>query len=200
MKISFNNIVTLCSLLSLLIISSCSVKRVIVTGTPGTTIHKNNYNYEQIGTIGLDGKAKVKLDADEGFYLSKAPNNHDAYVPFATNVKDNYNANDNSLGEWFASFLLSTYSAGLLAPIFYQPDKPFNTVTNHDLIVFKTSHNTNSNAHNNNSVNAQFYKVSAGDTLQSIADAHGVSIEQICTFNKISSTDQLQVGRLIKIR
>lgn len=190
---------TLSAVISLLIISSCSVKKVVVTGVPGTTIHKNNYYREEIGTIGADGKTKVKLDAEEGFYLSKAPNSNNDYIPFAVNVKDIFNAFDGSFVASFGSVFLSIYTAGLAVPLLYQPDKPLNTSTNNDLVTLKKEIKSKTDAASNTS-SVRFYQVVVGDTLQSIATAHGVSVEQICSLNKINPTDQLQVGRLIKIQ
>ena len=200
MRRLFNTIMALNTIISLLIISSCSSqKKVIVTGVPGTTIHKNNSYYEKIGTIGTDGKTKVKLDAEESFYLSKAPNSNNDYIPFAVNVKDKWNALDASAFAMIGSIAVTSWTLGLTGPLFFPKDKPLNTSTNNDLVTLKKEIKSKTDATSNTS-SVRFYQVVVGDTLQSIATAHGVSVEQICSLNKINPTDQLQVGRLIKIQ
>ena len=130
MKRLFNTTIVLCIILSLLIISSCTTtKKVVVTGVPGTTIHKDELFHKKIGTIGADGQTKVKLDASRGFYLSKAPNSPD-YIPFAVNVKDNWHAAEASYGVWSGAMILSGITFFLAAPLLFQPDKPLDTSTN----------------------------------------------------------------------
>lgn len=124
-----------CATLILAISACSSVKVVTITGTPGTTIYSSSK--WEIGKIGEDGTAQVRLDAECPYYLSKAPNSK-TYVPFATNVKDKYNANSdiNSVGSYVAgmgAFILSCWTLGLLAPAFYQKDKPIDVMTNNDL-------------------------------------------------------------------
>lgn len=201
MKRLFNTTIVLCIILSLLIISSCSSqKKVIVTGVPGTTIHKNNYYYEKIGTIGADGKTKVKLDAEEPFYLSKAPNSNNDYIPFAVNVKDKWNAiDDASVFATIGSIVVTSLTFGLTGPLFFPKDKPLNTSTNNNLVTLKKEIKSKTDAASNTS-SIRFYQVVVGDTLQSIATAHGVSVEQICSLNNINPTDQLTLGILIRIR
>lgn len=125
----------------ILAISACStVKVVTITGTPGTTIYSSGK--WEIGKIGEDGTAQVSLNAECPYYLSKVPGSK-TYVPFATNVEDNYNAiiamdtenpNSGAYGAAIGALFLSVWTAGLLAPAFFQKDKPLDTQTNNDLI------------------------------------------------------------------
>ena len=129
-----------CVILTLAISACSSVKVVTITGTPGTTIYSTGK--WEIGKIGNDGTAQVRLNAECPYYLSKAPNSK-TYVPFATNVEDNYNAktaldtenpNSGAYGAAMGAILLSVWTAGLLAPAFFQKDKPLDAKTNNDLI------------------------------------------------------------------
>lgn len=198
MKRLFNTTIVLCIILSLLIISSCTTtKKVVVTGVPGTTIHKYRYSKE-IGTIGADGQTKVKLDASRGFYLSKAPNSPN-YIPFAVNVKDNWHADEASYGVWSGAMILSGITFFLAAPLLFQPDKPLDTSTNNLLIPSKSALRSKT-AIQDSTTNVKFHLVVKSDTIESIANTHGVSIEQICSLNNINPTDQLTLGILIRIR
>lgn len=137
MKKIFNNIIILCCSISLLICTSCTVKKVTVSGIPGTTIHKTSL--EQIGTIGPNGTTKIKLDTSEGFYLSKAPNDQDSYIPFVTNVNGVWSVLNNGVSEGMQLFgsLITGLSLGLFGPIFFRGDKPFDVTTNNDLVEVK---------------------------------------------------------------
>lgn len=139
MKKILNNIIILCCAISLLICTSCTVKKVTVSGIPGTTIH--NADLEQIGIIGPDGTTKIKLDAYEGFYLSKVPNNQDCYIPFAPNVKDVWSVADTGVGS-LLSILFGCWTAGIFPLIFVHGDKPFDVTTNNDLAVIKEYNRT----------------------------------------------------------
>ena len=204
MRKIFNNVMTLCALVSMLVLSSCSTtKKVVVSGIPGTTIH-TPYLKSQIGVIGAEGHAKVKLDSETGFYLSKAPGS-DTYVPFATNVKDKFNVFDdlNTLNPlpFAGSIILCTCSCGLLVPVLFQKDKPFNVMTNNDLITsLKPQIIPEESVASVSAVNAMFYVVKSGDTLKKIALENGVTVEQICNLNKIEPTTMLKVGRMLKLR
>ncbi len=134
MKKIFNNIIILCCSISLLICTSCTVKKVTVSGIPGTTIHKTSL--EQIGTIGPSGTTQIKLDAYEGFYLSKAPNNQDCYIPFAPNTKDVWNLADTAAG-FLTTVVFGVFTAGIFPLIFVHADKPFDVTTNNDLVEVK---------------------------------------------------------------
>ena len=116
-------------------ISACSTRLVTITGIPGTTIYDLYKN--EIGKIGEDGTVKTRLDSEISYYLSKAPNS-EIYVPFATDIKDNYNAFDNHrncvLLSYLAGMFLSLGTVGLSVPIFYQKDKPLDANANNDLI------------------------------------------------------------------
>ncbi len=140
MKKILNNIIILCCAISLLICTSCTVKKVTVSGIPGTTIH--NADLEQIGIIGPDGATKIKLDAYEGFYLSKAPGSHDCYVPFVPNVHDAWSVADNFFGALFTLILLTPATLGIFPLIFVHSDKPFDVTTNNDLAVIKEYNRT----------------------------------------------------------
>lgn len=43
-----------------------------------------------------------------------------------------------------------------------------------------------------------YHRVKKGDTLSAIARRHGVSVEQLCTLNKIQKTTTLKVGRSLR--
>ena len=125
-----------CAILTLAISACSSVKVVTITGTPGTTIYSSGK--WEIGKIGEDGTAQVRLDAECPYYLSKAPNSK-TYVPFAVDIKDNFNSllddhRSGYAGGMLAGIALSCWTLGLLAPAFYQKDKPLDTQTNNDLI------------------------------------------------------------------
>lgn len=199
MKRLFNTTIVLCIIISLLIISSCiTTKKVVVTGVPGTTIHKDELFHKKIGTIGADGQTKVKLDASRGFYLSKAPNSPN-YIPFAVNVKDNWHAYEASHGVWCGAVILSCITCFLAYPPLFQPDKPLDTSTNNLLIPSKSALRSKT-ATQDSTTNVKFHLVVKSDTIESIANTHGVSIEQICSLNNINPTDQLTLGILIRIR
>lgn len=122
------------SLVLAITITSCSTyKEVVVSGIPGTTIH-NRHKYK-IGTIGENGQTIVNINANEPFYLSKAPNSK-IYVPFATNVKDNFHIKDahNHEVQMIGAAIVAGWTFGLLAPVVCQPDKPLDVQTNNDLI------------------------------------------------------------------
>lgn len=124
-----------CTTLILAISSCSSVKVVTITGTPGTTIYSSDK--WALGKIGDDGTAQVRLNAECPYYLSKAPNSK-TYVPFAVDIKDNFNAllDDHCTGGRIAGFVLSIWTLGLLAPAFFQKDKPLDAKTNNDLIIY----------------------------------------------------------------
>ena len=119
-----------CTTLILAISSCSSVKVVTITGTPGTTIYSSDK--WALGKIGDDGTAQVRLNAECPYYLSKAPNSK-TYVPFAVDIKDNFNAYSEGR---IAGFVLSIWTLGLLAPAFFQKDKPLDAKTNNDLIIY----------------------------------------------------------------
>lgn len=206
MRKFLNNIIIACCTISLFLITSCSTsKKVIIRGVPGTTIHHSNL--EKIGVIGADGTVKLKLDAEDKFYLSKPSNSDNGYVPFAVDIKDNWNAWDSSAGAMIGSLILSIYTLGLTTPLLYQSDKPINTSTNNDLVVVGNVKRDSTIGGNQDDVTVgtqkpqlTFYQVVAGDTLHTIAEKNGVTVEQICNINKINPTDSLQIGRMLKIR
>lgn len=124
-----------CAILTLAISACSSVKVVTITGTPGTTIYSSGK--WEIGKIGEDGTAQVRLNAECPYYLSKAPNSK-TYVPFAVDIKDNFNSlldvhRSGYAGGMLAGIALSCWTLGLLAPAFYQKDKPIDVMTNNDL-------------------------------------------------------------------
>lgn len=78
--------------LMVLLFSSCSTRKFIIEGTPGTVITKGNG--KQLGIIGSNGQTKVKLGYDfrydQGFVpylLSRHPDNPKEAVPFALDFK-----------------------------------------------------------------------------------------------------------------
>lgn len=77
-------------ILSISIISCHPSRTIIVHGNPGTTIHYENASREYLGTIGEDGKTKVRVKGSSiGFqaYLLSKNNKSDEYIPFALNYK-----------------------------------------------------------------------------------------------------------------
>ena len=144
MKKLIKYLVVVSCIISILIVSSCrTTKEVTITGIPHTTIYtKDRY---KIGTIGPDGTAKIVLDAENYFYLSKAPGSN-MYIPFATNVNDKFHVCDGADEFGFVDMALSfvvVLTAGLTAPLVYQPDKPLNTSTNDDLFLNTESSGVN---------------------------------------------------------
>ena len=143
MKKLIKHLVVVSCIISTLIVSSCSsTKEVTITGIPYTDIYTKNLH--KIGTIGPDGTAKIVLDADNYFYLSKAPGSN-MYIPFATNVKDKFHcaeADDTGFMLMICAFGI-VLTAGLAAPLVCQEDKPLNTSTNDDLFINTESPDVN---------------------------------------------------------
>lgn len=144
MKKFLKYLVVVSCIISTLIVSSCSsTKEVTITGIPHTTIYTKYLH--KIGTIGPDGTAKIVLDADNYFYLSKAPGSN-MYIPFATNVKDKFHFSDEDDGLGFMSLACAfgiVLTAGLATPLVCQEDKPLNTSTNDDLFINTESPDVN---------------------------------------------------------
>lgn len=69
-------------------LTSCkgTVKKIIVQGEAGTVIYSPEY--EELGTIGSDGKANIKIDHSPhtAFLLTRRPG-EEAFVPFALDYK-----------------------------------------------------------------------------------------------------------------
>ncbi len=77
-------------ILSISIISCRPSRTIIVHGNPGTTIHYGNASRDYLGTIGEDGKTKVRIKGSSiGFqaYLLSKNDKSDEYIPFALNYK-----------------------------------------------------------------------------------------------------------------
>lgn len=77
-------------ILSISIISCRPSRTIIVHGNPGTTIHYGNSGHDYLGTIGEDGKTKVRIKGSSiGFqaYLLSKNDESDEYIPFALNYK-----------------------------------------------------------------------------------------------------------------
>ena len=49
-----------------------------------------------------------------------------------------------------------------------------------------------------NTVQVQYHKVQAGETLNSIARKRGVTVEQICRLSHISKSDKIKPGRILR--
>lgn len=194
----------LCSLI--LLLGGCShSKQVIVRGTPGTSIYTPNK--EKLGFIGFDGTAKLKLHTGNCYYLSKSPQS-DLYIPFAVDVRDGgTDENDALLWNYLGYTFILTTPISAIVHMCSQVDKPIKEqMTNEDLFAqyedfyrqYTTTQQPAVATSNNSSVS--FHQVKSGDTLGGIAKQYTISVEQLCQLNGISTTTQLHVGQMLKVR
>lgn len=123
--------------LMVLLFSSCSTRKIIIEGTPGTVITKGNG--KQLGIIGSNGQTKVKLGYDKNgngtgfvpYLLSRHPDNPKEAVPFALDFKTEKYVLKHLL--WAPT--IYGYEAVLLGDGTMQKCYKYTTqTTNHDLV------------------------------------------------------------------
>ncbi|MBE6181721.1 MAG: LysM peptidoglycan-binding domain-containing protein [Rikenellaceae bacterium] len=197
-------LICMLNIASLFLVTSCSpYRKVIVKGTPGTVIYKED-GKTQVGTIDSSGATKMKLSAYYRYYLSKAPDSN-LKVPFAVDVRDGgMDEGGAIIGAIFGLWVAPITAAICLSS---RVDKPLKTqTTNNDLFKGYKAHyqpvSEQQPAMPNTTI--KFHKVEKGDTVQSIAKKYGVSPKQIYQLNGLPNPAfaqaNLRVGQMLKIR
>lgn len=196
-------LICMLNIVSMFLVTSCSpYRKVIVKGTPGTVIYKED-GRTQVGEIDSSGATGMKLSAYNSYYLSKAPDSN-LKVPFAVDVRDGGMDEGGAiigsiLGLWVAPITIAICLSSRV-------DKPLKTqTTNNDLFKGYKAHyqSVSEQQPAMPTTTIKFHKVESGDTLQSIAQKYGVSLKQICKLNRLdrtSLTANLSVGQMLKIR
>lgn len=153
-------------------LAACSSsQQVTVTGIPGTEIYNNRTEFQHLGTIGVDGKAYLKLPKTEyDAFLFYHPEGSNAYIPFAVD----YYYNNQNWKHWTA--VLSIPTGIFIAPAFLSA---MNSGIQLDYkFKYQSFQNTNQDLTFTDYVNSGFKREIGGSSKTYFPDANDTPVSR----------------------